>query len=137
MMRRSNMFMLVKYCLPAIALTAILAGCGAPRWKEFDQIQLGRTLPMTLPGKMERTILGAGYIGAPGGAGSFFGSDLRIASALTDPNDSVTAKSCLTVAVAHRLLYVQTTYRYAMEVDLGDIADPATGEANGDQVRDG
>jgi hypothetical protein len=115
--------MLVKYCLPAVALTAILAGCGAPRWKEFDQIQLGRTLPMTLPGQMERTILGAGYIGAPGGAGSFFGSDLRIASALTDPNDSVTAKSCLTVAIAHRLLYVQTTYRYAMEVDLGDIAD--------------
>ena len=130
MPQRFNAFTTARYCLPAIALAAILAGCGGPRWKEFDQIQLGRPLPITLPGRMERTTLGAGYIGAPSGTGSFFGSDLRIVSALTDAGDSVIAKSCLTAAMAHRLLYVQTSYRYAIEVDLGDrtFADRAVPE---------
>ena len=121
MARQFNMFTIARYCLTAVALTAIPAGCGAPRWKEFDQIQLDRPLPLTLPGQMERTILGAGYIGAPGGPGSFFGSDMRIVSVLANANDSVIAKSCLSIAIAHRVVYIQTSYRYAIEVDLGDI----------------
>ena len=102
-------------------MTGLMAGCGAPSWKEFDRIQLARPLPAALPGGMVRTILGAGYIGAHSGGGSTFASDMRIASALTDTNDSVIARSCLTAAVSHRLLYVQTSYRYAIEVDLGDV----------------
>jgi hypothetical protein len=68
---------------------------------------------------MERTILGAGYIGPHSGSGSFFGSNMRIANALTDVNDYVIARSCLTVSTANRLLYVQTSYNYVIEVDLG------------------
>jgi hypothetical protein len=44
---------------------------------------------------------------------------MRIAGALTDTGGSVIARSCLTAVVSHRLLYVQTSYRYAMEIDLG------------------
>jgi len=102
-------------------MTALLAGCGAPSWSQFDQIQLARQLPATLPGGMERTILGAGYIGPHRSGSSTFGSDMRIASALTDTNDSVIARSYLTAAVSHRLLYVQISYRYAIEIDLGGV----------------
>jgi len=108
-----------KYFLPALALVMILGGCGGPSWDQFDQIQLVRPLPEPLPGDMEHTILGAGYIGAPGGEGSFFGSDLRIAAAINDNHDSVQSKSCLSVTLAHRILYVQTNYRYVIETDIG------------------
>ena len=64
---------------------------------------------------MERTPLGAGYIGPHSGSESFFGSSTRIVSALADCDDRVTARSCLTVSIAHRLLYVQTSYRYVIE----------------------
>ncbi|MBL7219530.1 MAG: hypothetical protein ISS69_05420 [Phycisphaerae bacterium] len=119
---REHICLIARCCLPAVVLTGLLAGCGAPAWKQFDQIQLARQLPAGLPEGMERVILGAGYIGPHSGSGSAFGSDMRIASALTDTNDSVIARSCLIAVVAHRLLYVQTSYRYVIEVDLGGVA---------------
>jgi hypothetical protein len=119
MHQRFNRFAIARYCLPAVALTALLAGCGAPSWSQFDQIQLARPLPAALPGGMQRTILGAGYIGPHSGGGSAFGSNMRIAGALADSDDSAFARSCLTAVVSHRLLYVQTSYRYAIEIDLG------------------
>ncbi|MDP6045787.1 MAG: hypothetical protein QGG25_09270 [Phycisphaerae bacterium] len=113
------MFTITRNCLPAVALAAILAGCGAPNWKQFDQIRVGQALPISLPGKMEHTPLGAGYIGAPGGEGSFFSSDMRIVGAITDSSDSVVARSCLSVALSNNILYVQTKYRYVIEADTG------------------
>jgi len=129
MQQRFNAFTIARYCLTAIVLTALLAGCGAPSWKQFDQIQLARPLPAALPGGMQRTILGAGYIGPHKSGSSTFGSDMRIVSALTDANDSVIARSCLTAAVSHRLLYVQTSYRYVIEIDLGGMALGGAGES--------
>ncbi|MBT3201312.1 MAG: hypothetical protein HN350_15535 [Phycisphaerales bacterium] len=115
-----------KYCLPALAIVMILGGCGGPRWDQLDQIQMVRPLPEPLPGDMEHTALGAGYIGSPGGEGSFFGSDLRIAAAITDNRDSVLGKSCLSVTMAHRILYVQTNYRYVIEADIGKASGVGT-----------
>jgi hypothetical protein len=112
------MFKIPRYTLLMIALIALMGGCGAPSWREFDQIQLSRPLPATLPGGMTTAILGAGYIGPHSGENSFFYSDMRIANALINANGSVTAKACLTVARAHRLLYVQAAYRYVIEVNL-------------------
>jgi|GEM_PF-2327829 len=114
-------FTIARCCLAAVALSALHAGCGAPKWRQFDQIQLARPLPAALPGGMSPTILGAGYIGPHSDGGSPFASDMRIASALTDTSGLVIAKSCLTAAVSHRLLYVQTGYRYSIEVDLGSV----------------
>ncbi|MCP4378886.1 MAG: hypothetical protein GY794_22260 [bacterium] len=111
------MFKIPQCTILMIALIALLGGCGVPSWDEFDQIQLSRPLPATLPGGMTRTILGAGYIGLHGDVGSD-PSEVRIANALTNANDLVTAKACLTIATAHRLLYVQVGYRYVIEVNL-------------------
>ena len=129
MPREFNAFTIARCCPPAIALIALLTGCGAPSWDQFDQIQLARPLPTPLPGGMERTILGAGYIGAPGGPGSFFASDMRIANALTDANGSAIARSCLTAAISHRLIYVQTIFRYVIEVNLGEVTLGGAGMA--------
>ena len=110
---------IARYSPAAVVLAAlsILAGCGGPGWKQFDDIQVGKPLAATLPGRMHRTPLGAGYIGSHSGSESFWGSSARVAGVLADSDDRVTARACLTVSVAHRLLYVQTSYRYIIEAD--------------------
>jgi len=122
MLRILNLSVILKHFLIGAVSGSLLAGCGAPDWKGYDDIQLGQPLPHTLPDQMERTILGAGYIGSPGGEGSFFGADMRLASVLTDADETVAAKSQLSIATAHRVLYVQTSYRYKMEADLSYVS---------------
>jgi len=108
-----------KYLSTATALAAMLCGCGAPSWRQFDTVVVGRVLPATYPGPMEHTVLGAGYIGSPGGEGSFFGSDMRLAAVLGDTEDSAIAKACLSVQISHRIAYIQTSYRYVIEALVG------------------
>jgi hypothetical protein len=117
--RRCDLSKIARYSPAAVVLAAIsmFAGCGGPSWKQFDDIQVGQPLAATLPGQLHRTTLGAGYIGSHSGSESFWGSSARVVSVLADRDDRVTARACLTVSVAHRLLYAQASYRYVIEAD--------------------
>ena len=105
----------------ALAVTAALAaGCTGPDvWEGFEQIELGKPLPTELPEGMQRTHLGAAYIGSiDADAHGNLDDDMRVMNALTDEAGNVIAKSVLDVKMAHRILFVACEYKFAIELDI-------------------